>query len=89
MKGINKYIEESYAGSSFSGEDAHYGMSNWQRWEKKYKKDYNIIFDDDIQCFLIYTKSKGDKIGMHVGTYNAVDGIFYYEPGEIKELYIK
>lgn len=85
MKSLYNFINE--AGSSFSKEDPHYGMSQWKRWEKKYKKDYNIIFDDEIQCFLIYTKSKGNNIGMHVGTYNSLDGMFYYDPDEIKDIY--
>ena len=93
MKSLNEFIEkinESHnQGSAFTDEDAHYGMTQWKRWEKKYKKDYNIFFDDEIQCYLIYTKSKANNIGMHVGTYNALDGIFYYDSDEIKDIYPK
>ena len=92
MKSLKTYIEqvtnESNTGSAFNSEDTHYGMSLWKQWEKKHKKDYNIIFDEDIQCYLIYTKSKGNNIGKHVGTYNAMDGIFYYDKGKIEDIYL-
>lgn len=92
MKTLNQFItenniNESYGGSVFNGEDSHYGITVWKRWEKEHKKDYNIIFDEDIQCYLIYTKSKGNNIGKHVGTYNALDGIFYYDSVDIKNIY--
>ena len=93
MKTLNKFIEDikesSYGGSAFNNEDPRFTLANWKRWEKKYEKDYNIFYDEDIRCYLIYTKSKGNNIGKHVGTYNAVDGIFYYDKDEIKDLYPK
>lgn len=87
MKSLNTFITEAYTGSVFNKEDAHYTLADWKRWEKKYEKDYNIFYDEKIQCYLIYTKTKGNVIGKHIATYNSIDGILYYDKGEFEDPY--
>ena len=85
MKSINDYISEEYnGGSSFPKEIKQLGFSAWKRWEKENKKNYNIIYDEYMQCYFVYTK--GDKPGyimQHIATYNAKDDVFYWEPKDI------